>query len=84
MAVPKRKDSGAPKKKAQAKGGQGRVESILKYFRDIRNEFRKVIWPTRPEIGSQTVVVLTTLAFFTVFIGVFDYIFRSLVGLVIK
>jgi len=84
LAVPKRKDSGAPKKKAQAKGGQGRIESIRKYFRDIRNEFRKVIWPTRSDIGSQTVVVITTLVFFTIFIGVFDYIFSSIVGLVIQ
>lgn len=84
MAVPKRKDSGASKKNAQAKGGRGRVQSILKYFRDIRNEFRKVIWPTRPEIGSQTVVVLSTLVFFTIFIGVFDYIFSSIVSLVIQ
>ena len=84
MAVPKRKDSSAPKKKAKTKGDLGRFESIQKYFRDIRNEFRKVIWPTRPEVGSQTVVVLTTLAFFTVFIGVLDYIFSSIVGLVIQ
>ncbi len=71
----------APKKD---KKSLGRLESIQKYFRDVRNEFRKVIWPTRPEIGSQTVVVLTTLVFFTVFIGVLDYIFSSIVGLVIQ
>lgn len=84
MAAPKKKDSKAPKRKGQAKASSGRLGSISQYFRDVRLEFRKVIWPTRPEVGSQAMVVLTTLLFFTVLIGVLDYIFSSVVGLVIQ
>nr|WP_281350954.1 preprotein translocase subunit SecE [Aminipila butyrica] len=36
------------------------------YFKGIRTEMKKVIWPTKKELGSYTVVVLFTCAFFAV------------------
>lgn len=85
LAVPDRKDASKQKKKATPapKGRTGVVESLTQYFRDVRSEFRKVIWPTRAEINTSTVVVLTTLLFFTVLIGVLDFVFSRIVTLVI-
>lgn len=37
---------------------------IKEYFRGIKLEMKKVVWPTRSELGSFTVVVLTTCAAF--------------------
>ncbi|QIB70242.1 preprotein translocase subunit SecE [Aminipila butyrica] len=39
---------------------------IGEYFKGIRTEMKKVIWPTKKELGSYTVVVLFTCAFFAV------------------
>ncbi|QHI73975.1 preprotein translocase subunit SecE [Aminipila terrae] len=36
------------------------------YFRGIRTEMKKVVWPTKKELGSYTIVVLFTCAFFAV------------------
>ena len=45
---------------AQAKKKQTPKE----YFKGIRLEMSKVVWPTKKELGSFTVVVIATSAFF--------------------
>ena len=45
-------------KKKEKKGG------ILEYFKGVKLEMKKVVWPTRKELGSFTVVVLCTCAAF--------------------
>jgi preprotein translocase subunit SecE len=44
------------------------------YFRDVRAEMTRVVWPTRPEVLNSSVVVVTTLAFFIIFITLIDYV----------
>lgn len=51
----KKKPAAPPKKK--------RV-SIGEYFRGIRMETKKVVWPTRKELGTFTAVVVLTCTFF--------------------
>lgn len=53
----KRKVPVAPKKK---KG------SLKDYFKGVKLEMKKVVWPTKQELGSYTVVVLVTCAVFAV------------------
>ena len=38
--------------------------SIKEYFKGVRLEMKKVVWPTRKELGSYTAVVLATCAAF--------------------
>ncbi|MBK5263440.1 MAG: preprotein translocase subunit SecE [Peptostreptococcaceae bacterium] len=51
----KKKPVAPPKKKRIGFG---------EYFRGIRTETKKVVWPTRKELGSYTVVVVLTCTFF--------------------
>ena len=44
--------------KKKEKGG------ILEYFKGVKLEMKKGVWPTRKELGSFTVVVLCTCAAF--------------------
>lgn len=37
------------------------------FFHDVRSEMSKVVWPTRQDVISTTVVVIITVAFFGVF-----------------
>lgn len=61
-------------------------KSILKRFPDyikgVRLELKKVVWPTRQEIITSTIVVTVTVLFFAVLIGVLDLLFQQLVRLV--
>lgn len=53
------------KKKPMAPPKRKRV-SMGEYFRGIRSEVKKVVWPTRKELGAFTAVVLLTCAFFAI------------------
>ena len=40
--------------------------SIKEYFKGVKLEMKKVVWPTKKELGSFTAVVLVTCAAFAV------------------
>jgi preprotein translocase subunit SecE len=60
------KAASAPKPSFFARIGQ--------YFRDVRTEMTRVVWPTRPEVLNSSVVVVTALIFFILFIAIIDYV----------
>jgi len=45
---------------------------IRKYFKDVRTELKRVVWPSRQEVISSSVVVIVTLLFFVAFTAVVD------------
>ena len=55
MADNNKKVPAAPNKK---RGGMG------EYFRGIKTEMKKVVWPTKKEVWSYTAVVIATCAVF--------------------
>ncbi|MBE0447946.1 MAG: preprotein translocase subunit SecE [Actinobacteria bacterium] len=68
---------------AEKKTEKGRsFGSVKKFFRDVRVELGKVIWPGREEIVASTVVVLVAVIFFAAFIGLIDLVFVNLVKLI--
>jgi preprotein translocase subunit SecE len=52
---------------------------IALYFRQIVSELRKVIWPTRSELVTYTIVAIAFVTSMVVFVGVLDYLFTKLV-----
>jgi len=54
------------------------------YFRDVRSEMKRVVWPTRNEVINSSVVVVTTLIFFTLFITLTDLVVQRIVFLIQK
>ena len=47
--------------------------SAGEYFRGVRTEIKKVVWPTRKELGSFTVVVILACTFFSLLFAAVDY-----------
>ena len=73
MADNNKKGPAAPKKKRG---------SIGEYFRGIKTEMKKVVWPTKKELGSFTAVVLITCGFFALaFWGVDSAVLAVLRGI---
>ena len=56
-AQKRRKSKNQPQRKRE----KGRIKE---YFRGVKLEMKKVVWPTRAELGSFTVVVLCVCAAF--------------------
>jgi preprotein translocase subunit SecE len=47
---------------------------IGKYFHDVRQEMKRVVWPSRDEVVNSSIVVVVTLFFFIAFTFVVDSI----------
>lgn len=54
---------------------------FTKYLREVRAEFRKVVWPNRKEMITYTVVVLFSVLVVAAFIGVVDVVVSKLLAL---
>ncbi len=56
---------------------------VVKYFREVRGELRKVTWPTRTESRRLTTIVVAVSLAFAVFLWLWDTLFSRLVQLLI-
>jgi preprotein translocase subunit SecE len=43
------------------------------YLREVRDEMRKVAWPTRPEVVRYSIIVTVCVIVYMVYVGVIDY-----------
>lgn len=66
-----------------AKGTQGQrrgpISRIALYFRQVVDELRKVVWPTRNELWTYFAVVVVFILAIMLFTGVLDAVFDRLV-----
>jgi preprotein translocase subunit SecE len=49
------------------------------FLTEVRNEMRRVTWPSRREVYATTVVVILTSAFFGIYLWGLDLVFDRLV-----
>lgn len=50
------------------------MKRLIQFFRDSFAELKKVQWPTRDEVTSNTKVVLVSVLIFAVVLGVIDFL----------
>jgi preprotein translocase subunit SecE len=63
------------KKPAPGTTAPRRKVDVREYFRGIKIETKKVVWPTRKELGSYTGVVILTCTAFSLGIWIVDSLF---------
>ena len=51
---------------------RGRLGRFVDFLREVRNEIRKVTWPTWDELKKATIVIVAFVAILGVVIGVMD------------
>jgi preprotein translocase subunit SecE len=56
---------------------------FTRWWRETTGELRKVSWPTRQEAIRLTKIVLYVVAATSIFLGVLDFIFSRLIGLLV-
>jgi preprotein translocase subunit SecE len=54
---------------------------VFQFFRDARLELRKVVWPTRQEVGQTTLVVVAMVAVLALILWGIDGVLVWLIGL---
>lgn len=55
-----------------ANNNSNKRETVGEYFRGVKKEMSKVVWPTRKELSAYTVVVLATCVAFGVAFWLID------------
>ena len=56
---------------------------VSKFFRDTKSELKKVVWPSKADVKTNTLVVLITVAIAAVVMILLDAIFGGILGLII-
>ena len=62
---------------------KSQMRGIRKFYRETIAELKKVSWPTRAEAISLTRVVLIVILAMGAFLGILDYLFTQLFGLIL-
>ena len=56
-------------------------DKIKRFWRETVGELRKVTWPTPPEAWALTKVVLIVTVIMSLVLGLMDFVFQKLIGL---
>jgi preprotein translocase subunit SecE len=54
------------------------------FFREIYDELKKVVWPTRAEIFRLTTIVIILSVIMGLYIGGLDYLFTQAIQTILK
>lgn len=58
-------------------GPMGWWERAREFFSEVRNEMKRVTWPSRREVYATTLVVILTSVFFGVYLFAVDLMFSA-------
>lgn len=54
------------------------------FLKEVQEELKKVVWPTRDEVIRLTAVVLLVSLIVGIYLGAIDYILTKILALVVK
>ncbi len=69
----------APEKKSKKEKKPKKENSFAKYFRDLKGEFKKIVWPSKKQVINNTIVVIVAIVVVGVFIWGIDLGLAALV-----
>jgi len=76
--APVRSADGAPR------GIKGWWDNSRSFLTEVRNEMRRVTWPSRKEVYATTIVVIITSAFFGLYLFSLDMLLNAAVNWIFK
>jgi preprotein translocase subunit SecE len=71
-------DKGAPTRVQRTAGPKTSRVGPAQYMREVRDEMRKVAWPTKDEVVRYSIVVIITVVVYASLIGGLDALFTWL------
>ncbi len=76
----KDKENTSPEK--AKKSDKKKPGKVKKWFKDLKSEFSKVVWPSKSTVITNTSVVLAVVVASSVIVGLLDWGFGALMQLV--
>jgi len=83
-AKKRRAEGSRPQKKSAKDQDLSFFARAKKYFREVRQELKKVAWPSREELTTYTVVVFGVTTVLTLVVFALDWGFSKLVANVLR
>jgi preprotein translocase subunit SecE len=60
------------------------LDKIKAFFREVKIETKKVVFPTKDELIGSTWVVIITIVIISIFLGIVDLSLTRLVGMALR
>jgi len=70
-------------KKKAAASTKNKGNRVIRYFREVRAEVSKIVWPSRAATINLTLIVLGVTTAMSIGLGVIDWVFSKLFTLII-
>lgn len=82
VEVSEKKDKKEKKEKNNKKSENKQPNKVAKWFKDLKIEFKKVVWPSKKTVVNNTAVVLAVVVASAVLVGLLDTGFLNLMRLI--
>lgn len=83
--APKKAADSKAEKKSDKKGSEKKEQGkVGKWFHDLKIEFKKVVWPTKKTVVTNTSVVIGVIAMSAVLVGLLDEGFLAILRFIYK
>ncbi len=67
---------------SEAKGFKKFTSGIARLFRDLKSEFKKIVWPSKKQVINNTLIVIAAIIVIGLFIWALDAILAAVVSLI--
>ncbi len=71
------------KEKKTSDKSKKKPNRIAKWFKDLKSEFKKVVWPSKKKVLNNTSIVLAVMVVATIFVGGLDFGLLKLFSLIL-
>lgn len=56
------------------------MDTVRRFLYEVWGEMKKVSWPSKAETTALTIMVMFLLVLLTLYIGLWDFIFQTVIG----
>ena len=67
-------------KKSKKDDKPGFFQRIARWFREMKSELKKVVWPTPKQTANNTVIVIVCVIIVGIFIWIFDWLAGAIIS----
>ena len=78
--VPASSKPAKAEKKAKKDEKPGAFQRIARWFREMKSELKKVVWPTPKQTANNTVIVIVCVIIVGIFIWIFDWLAGAIIS----
>ena len=78
------KEERSKKKSTEEQAPAFQLSRVNEFAADVKSEFIKIVWPTKKQTMTSTVVVVVLVILVSFYLGAVDLILGKLIGLILR